>query len=666
MSLIKITNLSKFYATGAEQMQVLKSVSLEVEEGEFVAIMGASGSGKSTLLQILGLLDGFDSGNYLLNGVESSGLNDEELAKLRSDTIGFVFQQFHLLPRTAAWENVSLPSLYSGDSNPKPRAIQLLKTVGLGDRTQHKPNQLSGGQQQRVAIARSLMNHPKILLADEPTGNLDSKSKIEIMQILTGLNDQGKTIVMVTHEEDIASYCSRIIQFRDGEIIRDAKNPSFKKTKLNSSINSNTETADFHHTAEDLNFEKVARKNLDVFKGYFVSAAKTLVANKARTLLSALGILFGVAAVIVVMALGEGARISIEKQLSSMGSNLLMVRSGASRSGGVALEAGAVARMTLEDVRLLEKNIPRIDKISGTVNGRAQSVYLNKNWNTQIMGTEANYSYVRNLEPTQGRFFTEEENSKRALVGLIGETVRRELFGDSNPVGEFIKLNRIHFRVIGVLPIRGGSSWRDQDDVVMIPIQTAMRRLLNRDTIDGIEMEISSAEEMASAEASIRTILNRRHNPSDIPGNLFLIQNMADIQSAVNETNQTMSALLIAIAAVSLIVGGIGIMNIMLVSVKERTREIGLRKAIGARKQDILIQFLIESVFISIFGGILGILCGQISTELLSSFSGWDTSISTSSIFLSLGFSSITGIIFGLWPANIAANLNPITALRYE
>ncbi|MCC5814176.1 MAG: ABC transporter permease, partial [Leptospira sp.] len=264
------------------------------------------------------------------------------------------------------------------------------------------------------------------------------------------------------------------------------------------------------------------------------------------------------------------------------------------------------------------------------------------------------------------RFFSENENNRRALVAIIGQTPLKELFGDKDPIGEYIKLNRIHFKVIGVLSERGGSTWRDQDDIIIIPIQTAMRRLLNRDTIDGIELEINSSENLENAERNVAEILDRKHNPGKIPGSLFRIMNLADIQAAIQETNDTMSTLLMSIAAVSLLVGGIGIMNIMLVSVKERTREIGLRKAIGARSQDILIQFLIESIMISILGGLLGILVGWSVTTTLSLFADWDTYISATSIFVSIGFSSMTGIVFGLWPANVAANLNPITALRYE
>jgi macrolide transport system ATP-binding/permease protein len=652
-TIIRIIDLNKTYHTGGESLQVLKSVNLEVRQGEFLAIVGASGSGKSTFLQILGLLDSFDKGSYVLNGVETKNLSDSESADLRSKTLGFVFQQFHLLPRTMAWENVSLPSVYSGLQNYQSRAKELLQLVGLGDRKNHKPNQLSGGQQQRVAIARSLINHPKIILADEPTGNLDSKSKKEIMDLITSLNQAGITVIMVTHESDIAKYASRIIYFKDGEIIKEEN----VKGKASKEISTNL---------MDTNGE--FRKGIwwEAIKGYLSSATKTLLANKARTFLSALGILFGVAAVIAVMALGEGARRSIESRLSTMGSNLLMIRSGARKSGGVALEAGIVAKMTMDDVRMLQRLVPDLKGISGTVNGRAQTVYKNKNWNSQIMGTDAIYSELRNMDTTSGRFFSENENNRRALVAIIGQTPLKELFGDKDPIGEYIKLNRIHFKVIGVLSERGGSTWRDQDDIIIIPIQTAMRRLLNRDTIDGIELEINSSENLENAERNVAEILDRKHNPGKIPGSLFRIMNLADIQAAIQETNDTMSTLLMSIAAVSLLVGGIGIMNIMLVSVKERTREIGLRKAIGARSQDILIQFLIESIMISILGGLLGILVGWSVTTTLSLFADWDTYISATSIFVSIGFSSMTGIVFGLWPANVAANLNPITALRYE
>ncbi|WP_411823844.1 ABC transporter permease [Leptospira sp. 'Mane'] len=648
LEVIRVTNLVKTYNSGSIPFSVLDHVSLSIQEGEFVAIMGASGSGKSTLLQILGLLDGFDSGSYRLFGEEISKKTGDELSFLRSSRIGFIFQQFHLLARTTAMENVGLPGLYSGLDQGKERALSLLKKVGLEDRAHHKPNELSGGQQQRVAIARSLFNGPGLIFADEPTGNLDSKSKLDIILELSKLHKEGKTIVMVTHEPEMAEYCDRLIYFSDGKIIKEEKRNKPKQL----------ETSLYPHHSQ--------RKMSSILIGSLSSAVKTLIANRARSFLSALGILFGVAAVIAVIALGEGAKKSIEDQFSSMGSNLLIVRTGGSRSGGVSLEAGSVARIDLGDVDAIKRKLVGVLNISGTINGRGQSVYQNRNWNTMVMGVQPAYGVLRNSLPTSGRFFTELENDQRSLVALVGATVLRELFGDIDPLGKYIKINRIHFKVIGILPEKGNGGFRDQDDVILIPMQTALRRVMNRDSIDTIEMELDPNADRDIFSSDLRVLLHQRHNTNETMGNLFQIMSMADIQAAVSETSQTMSSLLMGVAGISLVVGGIGIMNIMLVSVKERTREIGLRKALGARNNDIRIQFLIESVLVSLIGGGVGVFIGVLTISLLQAFAGWTAMITTSSIGISLLFSTTIGVLFGWWPAELAAKLNPITALRYE
>ena len=670
---IEIQGLTKSYKLSSESVYVLNGVDLKIGEGEFVAIMGSSGSGKSTLLQILGLLDTPNSGSYQLYGEEVSKYNDNQLAQLRSSTIGFIFQQFHLLARTTAWENVALPSIYSGLLGAEERAKQLLDTVGLSDRILHKPNELSGGQQQRVAIARSLINHPKVLLADEPTGNLDSKSKQEVMQILKTLNQTGITVVMVTHETEIANYCDRVVFFSDGKITRDTQNkkPDTQQETASANLQSYSDK-DIHlsknsHSKETTSIQYKSKTNfIESFIGYFRSAAKTLLSNKARTALSAIGILIGVMALLVVMALGEGAKQSIEEQLSSMGSNLLIVKSGSRKHGGVSMEAGAVTRLTYEDGHAIQSQIKGVVNLSSSISGRGQAVYKNKNWNTNISGVESNYASMRNYEPTTGRFFTEKEDQSRSLVAVLGKKVNEELFGDRNAINEFIKINKINFRVIGVFPEKGGNSWKDEDDTIVLPLQTTMYRLFNKQYIDRIEIEMASIEDMPEAEEQILSLLYKRHRVSESMGKMFQINNLAEIQDALSKSSQTMSMLLLGVAAISLLVGGIGIMNIMLVSVKERTREIGLRKALGANKRDILLQFLVESVMISVFGGVSGIIAGQIATYAMTIWAEWTATVSTQAILFSFFFSLVTGVVFGLWPARQAAELNPIVALRYE
>ncbi|EOQ90283.1 MacB-like periplasmic core domain protein [Leptospira yanagawae serovar Saopaulo str. Sao Paulo = ATCC 700523] len=648
MLAIEIKNLSKSYQIGNSKFSVLNHINLEIKPGEFVAIMGPSGSGKSTLLQVMGLLDHADSGTYKLFGRNVENEFANVLSDIRGSMIGFVFQQFHLLAKTNALQNVSLPALYTDIQDSQLVAETQLKKVGLSNRFFHTPNELSGGQQQRVAIARALLNDPPIIFADEPTGNLDSKSKIEIMFELQRLHSDGKTIVMVTHEPEMAEYCDRIIHVSDGQIVREE---SKKKNKV-----------------IQTHFQNSLRRKTGwkLLKGILKQSLFSLTSNRLRTFLSALGILFGVVCVISVMALGEGAKKSVQEQFSSLGANLVIVRTGGMRSGGVSLEAGTVNRLDVYDVNAVQKKFPEVKQISAVVNGRAQLVFGNRNWNSFVTGAKSNYESLRNLEPIEGRFFTELEDEKRALVCLVGNTVVRELYEGKNPVGTYLKINRVSFRVIGQLPEKGSTGFRDQDDVVLVPLNTAMKRLLNKDAVDNLEMELDPNESSDDFIPSIKRFLHERHGTNESMGNIYQVMSMADIQSAVSETNQTMSTLLIALATVSLLVGGIGIMNIMLVSVKERTKEIGLRKALGARESDIRLQFLIESTLTSLTGGIVGLIFGILAVLFLQEYFGWTIVLSFPSIGFAFLFSITIGILFGWWPSEYAAKLSPIVALRSE
>ena len=648
---IEIQDITKSYSMGAHSVQALQGVSLKLEDGDFVAIMGPSGSGKSTLAHILGLLDVPTTGSYRLNGKEVSKLSEDQLAILRRNEIGFIFQQFNLLPRMTALDNVGLPLLYSKAEGAETRAADLLKTVGLESRLLHRPNELSGGQQQRVAIARSLINRPRMILADEPTGNLDSASQKEIMSVLKNLNSQGITVIMVTHEDEIGSQAKRLIRMRDGRIQSDQRLIPLQAVS----------STQIPQAAQASKFSW--KEMLEHFKQGF----KTLASNKVRTGLSMLGILIGVAAVVAMLALGRGAQRAIESQLASLGSNLLVLRSGSIRVGGVAQESGANTRLTADDVTALKEQIPAIRRTAPNVNGRGQVTYLNNNWSTQILGTSSDYPYMRAAKPELGRFFSEEENKRRARVAVIGVTLVQELFAGKNPLGEMIKINRVAFQVVGVLPEKGGSSFRNQDDMIVIPVSTAMYRLLGKLYIDSVDIEVKDSNQIDSTQSAILELMySRKHVPLSQQKDAFQIWNMADIQEALSESSRTMSLLLASIAAISLLVGGIGIMNIMLVSVTERTKEIGLRKAIGARRGDILLQFLAESTVVSVIGGLLGIFLGWGISATLSMLSGWATSVSIQSVLLSFFFSAFIGIVFGIYPARKASLLHPIDALRFE
>lgn len=659
--IIEIRNLSKVYRASARvpgeevpEVRALDGVSLTIERGDFVSIVGQSGSGKSTLMQILGLLDKKSSGEYFLDGEEISDFDDAKLAALRSKKIGFIFQFFNLLPRTTATENVGLPMLYAGVQNPVPKAHQLLHMVGLDSRLNHRPHQLSGGQQQRVAIARALANDPEVIFADEPTGNISTEQADEILGQLEEMNRRGSTIILVTHEPDVAARAHRMIVLRDGKIAKDERQRPIPSER-------------HERTKPELAAKGAAWQR---FRENIRMAFVALSLNKLRTALATLGIVIGIGSVVAMLAVGQGAQKQIEEQLSSLGSNVLSVWPTPPKTGPNMASGKNLRKFSVEDYDALARTVTKdspIENVGALINGNVQVSYGAKNLSTRVIGATASYERMQNATLTVGHFFTNEDDIGRQRVALLGQTVVKNLFGEAtNPLGSIIKINRVEYRVIGVLTSKGGNSFRDADDQVIVPLQTAMFRVLGKRFVDNLTVSARDPKQVDAVAELVKSMVRERRKITQDGADDFEVFSLNEIRDAVNASTRAISSLLAAIASISLLVGGIGIMNVMLVSVKERTREIGLRKALGARKQDVMLQFLVESVLICLLGGFIGLITAYVLSLLASAAFGLTAILPVSATVAAFFFSALVGLIFGLWPAKQASELSPIEALRYE
>lgn len=704
-AVIEVRNVTRTFTVGEVEVQALRGVNLKIARGEFVAIMGASGSGKSTLMAILGCLDRPSGGRYLLEGADVAAATEPELARLRSEKLGFVFQSFNLLARTSALENVALPLFYSGAESDgrerREKARMALASMGLADRENNTPSQLSGGQQQRVAIARALINAPSVLFADEPTGNLDTKTSHEIMETLAALNrDQKVTIIVVTHESDIAAYADRVVTMRDGAIISDERRGP--GAALASGAPSpmreagRRAAAALFDSARAPARARVARISAAAFGSMVISAAIQAIArNKLRSALTMLGVFIGVAALIAMVAVGKGANEAVRRQIQSLGTNLVVVVPGAVTSGGARAGFGSASTLTVADAQAIRREAASAGLVAYLTRQSGQVQYANKNWTTIVQGVSANYPPVTNWRIQAGRGLGEEDDRSAAMVAVIGRTVYRELFPrDENPLGASILVKGAPVQVVGVLAAKGQSMWgQDQDDLVMIPFRTAEQKVLGvaapaqqanltvayppppnpfnlkprlTGYVNQIFVQASSPDRIRPVIDEINEVLMRRHRIKPGAEKDFHIRNLSQIAETAESSSKVMAVLLAVVASISLVVGGIGIMNILLVSVTERTREIGLRMAVGARRLHVLTQFLAEAVLISVTGGVAGIAAGVGVSLVISLFSEWSSPVSLSAIAIGFLFSAAVGIFFGYYPARKAAHLDPIQALRYE
>ena len=640
MKLIEIEKLNKYFGTGENQAHILKDINLSIDQGDFVAIIGASGSGKSTLMNIIGCLDTASSGVCRIDGKETIAMNADELSDLRQRKFGFIFQRYNLLAALNANENVALPAVYAGMSSRerKARADTLLDKLGLKEKTQNRPNQLSGGQQQRVSIARALMNGGEIILADEPTGALDSKSGETVLEILQDLHREGHTIIMVTHDPNIAATASRVIEIKDGRIIKDERQqPSQYEQKLAKG-------------------EYRAPRFWDQLVESFKMATSAIMAHKLRALLTMLGIVIGIASVISVVALGRGTQQQVLSNINSLGTNTMTIMNG---TGFGDRRANLTKNLTVSDAELLNKQ-GFVDSTTPSSNLSATVIYGNTNVTGSVNGVGEQYLNVKGMKMVSGRFFNASEVKEAAQVVVIDANTQKDL-GIIAPVeGKVILVDKKPLKIIGLA--EESNNMHQTSLKLWTPYTTLMQRISGEKHIDSLTVKVKDEVESQTAEKSVISLLSAKHGKKD-----FFIMNSDTIKQTITSTTNTLTLLISSIALISLVVGGIGVMNIMLVSVTERTKEIGVRMAIGAKQRNILQQFLIEAILICLLGGVIGILlAGTIITLFNTLGSNFKMLLSLESVVLAVFFSTLIGVVFGYMPAKNASKLNPIVALSQE
>jgi macrolide transport system ATP-binding/permease protein len=644
--LISLRGLTRRFAAGADSVTVLDNIDLDIEAGEMIAIIGASGSGKSTLMNILGCLDRASAGSYAFDGRDISQLSPDDLAELRREHFGFIFQRYQLLADLDAVENAAMPAIYAGVDNAARtrRATDLLTRLGLGDRLRNRPGALSGGQQQRVSVARALMNGGEVILADEPTGALDSKSGADLMALLKELHGEGHTIIIVTHDPAIARQTDRMIEISDGRIIADTRTDESRT-----------------HTAPIARLKKggSATQWLDRSTEALRMAVRSMVAHKLRTFLTMLGIIIGIASVVSVVALGQGSQQAVLENIASIGTNTINIYPGTGfgdRTQGrirtlVPSDADAIALESYAD-----SVTPRVST--------SQSVLRNNiAVNAQISGVGVDYFRVNGSTLSEGAGFDATAVVNRAQVAVVDANAVTALFPTGgDPIGQVIVIGNVPVRVIGVVAVTSNFGPGSSNPAIYLPYTTAMDRILGQHYLSQITVRVDDSADMDTAQARIESLLTRLHGKTD-----FFLQNTNTIRETIQSTSQTLTLLISAIAVISLIVGGIGVMNIMLVSVSERTKEIGIRMAVGARRGDILRQFLTEAVLVCIVGGIAGIaLSFALGYGLAQFLAGSRLAYSTLSIGAALLSSTLIGVVFGFMPARSAARLDPVEALARE
>ncbi|AKP32622.1 MacB family efflux pump subunit [Yersinia aleksiciae] len=653
--LLQLDNVSRWFSAGEESVSVLKNINLTIYSGEMVAIVGASGSGKSTLMNILGCLDKPSSGEYLVAGRIPQHLDSDTLAELRREHFGFIFQRYHLLNDLSARENVEIPAIYAGIDREerRQRASDLLSRLGLADRLEYRPSQLSGGQQQRVSIARALMNGGEVILADEPTGALDTHSGNEVLNILKDLHQQGHTLIIVTHDMSIAQHTQRIIELRDGEVIADRATQLTAQQEQLAPI-STPEIAPKIANKTRLSPWKAQRDRL---REAFKMATLAMAAQRLRTLLTMLGIIIGIASVVSVVALGKGSQQQVLANINAMGTSTLEIFPGKDFGD---MRSAAIQTLRATDADALAKQ-GYIHSVTPAVSSSTTLRYGNKSVSGTVNGVGEQYFIVRGYSIAQGMAFTRASVDGLMQEAVIDENTRDKLFPNGeNPLGKVILLGSLPCRVIGVAAKKQSGFGSDESLNVWIPYSTAMKRMLGQSYLRSITVRVNDDIDLANAEQGVTKLLAQRHGTQD-----FFVMNTDSIRQTIEKTTSTMTLLVSMIAVISLVVGGIGVMNIMLVSVTERTKEIGVRMAVGARASDIMQQFLIEAVLVCLLGGCIGVVLSLGIGLLFSQFSSSFSMVySVTSIITAFVCSSLIGVIFGFFPAKRAAEMDPIRALE--
>ena len=646
-ALLELKEIRRSYPSGDGMVEVLKGITLTINAGEMVAIVGASGSGKSTLMNILGCLDKPTRGTYRVAGTDVSTLSGDALAQLRREHFGFIFQRYHLLSHLTAAQNVEVPAVYAGTERKArlARAKELLTRLGLGDRSEYQPSQLSGGQQQRVSIARALMNGGQVILADEPTGALDSHSGEEVMAILHQLRDRGHTVIIVTHDPQVAAQAERIIEIRDGEII--ANPPA--KTSANSAAKHEGVVTSVGGW----------RQFTSRFQEALTMAWRAMAANKMRTLLTMLGIIIGIASVVSIVVVGDAAKQLVLADIRSIGTNTIDVYPGKDFGDDEPQNQQA---LKYDDLLAIQKQ-PWVRSATPSVSQNLRLRYGNIDVAASANGVSGQYFNVYGMTFSEGTAFNAEQQGRRAQVVVLDSNTRRQLFPDkASVVGEVILVGNMPATVIGVAEEKQSMFGSSKILRVWLPYSTIAGRIMGQSWLNSITVRVNEGYSSEQAEQQLTQLLNLRHGKKD-----FFVWNMDGVLKTAEKTTRTLQLFLTLVAVISLLVGGIGVMNIMLVSVTERTREIGIRMAVGARAGDVLSQFLIEAVFVCLVGGALGVMLSMLIAFTLQLFlPGWEIGFSPVALLTAFLCSTFTGVLFGWLPARNAARLDPVDALARE